>query len=424
MADPNPYHQDPYLQSIVSNLSKAFIDKNPGKTMVDREHAGVLGLQADKLAREAEKRSAIASMFRNLNGRSPTAQEFGELTANSVEGDMKPGDISGHTLFDQSNTGQPTERIAAASIGAGHAATPHSVYSAADRELVAERENKAAMARTSTASGIAASASMANARLHEQGLNERRWDAPVHSSPGSALFFNPSDKRAPAGVPRDEVFVPVPARPTADKFVQSVDENGRPVWRQAQDGIPAPPQRPTADKFVQSQDPNDPTKNIWIEPQHGAPGPVIKPPTSTDISPNEVADLEFNSLRDIPGALSEDLKSVTPDFRKMYGQKMEGAKAAAALAYQKSRSAADGMKAYREALGIQPGSTFKSGGWFSDPKTVPPAGAPVVAPPVAAPTAPAALPPSAAGQLKEGVETKFGNGQVWIKRGGVPVQVQ
>lgn len=46
------------------------------------------------------------------------------------------------------------------------------------------------------------------------------------------------------------------------------------------------------------------------------------------------------------------------------------------------------------------------------------------APTPSATTAPAALPPSAAGQLKEGVETKFGNGQVWTKRGGVSVQVQ
>lgn len=347
MADPNPYHQDPYLASIVSNLSRAFIDKNPGKTMVDREHAGVLGLQADKLAREAQRRSAIASTFRNLNGRAPTAQEFANITADSIEGDMKPADTSGHILMYQSNTAQPDSTIARAFVGSGRGLNKGEAVSLGDRENIRALDAANDKARTDSSAGIAAGASRANNRdtiaFHER----TRFDAPIHVSPGTGLILNPEDKRTPSSMIAGEVAVPVPARPTADRFVQSAD-------------------------------PADPTRNIWRQVQEGIPGaapPPVKPPVPTDISPNEVADLEFNSLRDIPGALAEDLKSVTPDFRKMYGQKMEGAKAAAALAYQKSRSAADGMRAYREALGIQPGSTFKPGGWFSDPKTVPPAGA-------------------------------------------------
>ena len=337
MADPNPYHQDPYLASIVSNLSRAFIDKNPGKTMLDREHAGVLGLQADKLAREAQRRSAIASTFRNLNGRAPTAQEFANITADSIEGDMKPADTSGHILMYQSNTAQPDSTIARAFVGSGRGLNKGEAVSLGDRENIRTLDAANDKARTDSSAGIAAGASRANNRDNIAFHERTRFDAPIHVSPGSGLILNPEDKRTPSTMRQGEVAVPVPARPTADRFVQSAD-------------------------------PADPSRNIWRQVQDGINGPApiqAKPPALIDISPREIADLEFQAIHHLDGIDGTgDSAFVNPHFRKLFGPKMEAAKQAAAAEYQRTRSAADGIRAYREHLGVPVGAAYERPSWF------------------------------------------------------------
>lgn len=289
MGDPNPYYNDPAFAAIASNLSRAFVDKNPGQTMVNREHAGVLRLQGSKLQRELDKRSAIANTFRNLKGRPPTPEEVASLTADSIEGGVKPGDLAESTLYHASNSGQDDSAIGRAFVGTGKTIGKNDGVSLGDREKVAARDDSAAMARTSTSAGIAAGASRANNADMIRAQNDRhaadldfkgktRFDAPVHITPGSGLLFNPDDPRPPTGYKPGEVTVPVPAKPSRDHYVESEDpENpGKNVYTTAKDGLPGKA-RPAGERYVQSTDPV--TGETTYQPvSPGLPGKADRPP--------------------------------------------------------------------------------------------------------------------------------------------------
>lgn len=429
MANPNPYYNDPFLSQIASNLTSAFVDKNPGQTMVAREHANVYRLQGSKLQSEIDKRSAIANTFRNLKGRAPTPDEVAALTADAVEGSIKPGDLGGYTLYNASNSGQDDSAIARAFVGSGKGLNKGEAVSMGDRENIRSKDAANDKARSDSSAGISAGATITAARIAEGGRMERRYDAPVDYAPGHGKGFSPGDTRAPKGYQPGDVPVPVPAKPGSDKYVQSEDpaNPGKNIWTLARDGA-AGPARPATERYVPSTDANGVTTYQPVAP--GLPAAAPKPAAAADISPNEIADIEFHTLNAI-GAITPDGKSVLPEFKKLHGKRMEGAKIAAAKAYQQTRSAAEAERAYREHLGIQAGSTLEQPGPVSrifgaSPRIVGPDGEQVPAGgnPAAAAAPSATLPPAVAAGLKEGVQTTFGNGQVWTKQNGAPVRVK
>ena len=429
MANPNPYYNDPFIAQIASNLTNAFIDKNPGQTMVAREHANVYRLQGGKLQREMDKRSAIASTFRNLKGRAPTPEEVSGLTGDAIEGDMKPGDLGGMTLFHASNSGQDDSSVARAFVGSGKGLSKGEAVSLGDRENIRTKDAANDKARSDSSAGISAGATITAAKIAEGGRMARRYDSPVDYAPGHGKSFSPGDTRAPKDYQPGDVPVPVPAKPGADKYVQSEDpaNPGKNVWTQVRDGAPGPA-RPAAEKYVPSTGADGVTTYQPVAP--GLPVAAPKPATTPDIRPNEIADVEFQVLSAM-GAVSPDGKSVVPEFKKLHGRKMEGAKIAAAKRYQETRSAAEAERAYREYLGIEPGSTLEQPGPVSrlfgaSPRIVGPDGdpAPAGSNPAAAAAPSANLPPAVAAGLREGVQTTFGNGQVWTKQNGAPVRVK
>jgi hypothetical protein len=436
MGDPNPYYNDPAFAAIASNLSRAFIDKNPGQTMVNREHANVYRLQGSKLQRESEKRSAIANTFRNLKGRAPTPEEVASLAADGIEGDMKPGDLGGYTLYHASNSGQDDSAIARAFVGSGKGLSKGEAVSMGDREGIRTKDASNDKARSDSSAGIAASASRANNADSIRAQNERhgkdiefkertRFDAPVDYGPGHGKSFNPDDTRAPKQYQPGDVIVPIPAKPTADRFVQSEDPNnpGKNVWTQATEGAPGPA-RPATERYVPSTDANGVTTYEPARP--GLPVAAPKAPVDPIARAKDIHDIELQSLSDIGAVDVNDNGqplAVNPEFRKMYGAKMEGAKMAAAAEFQATRDAARASAAYRQYLGIQPGSTFKQGGWFRDSQVIPPNGSPAPASgnPAAAATVSGAVPPPAARKPGATYQTPKGP-MTWTGTGWLPAQ--
>lgn len=438
----NPYYDDPFLSSIASNISRAFIDRNPGQTAAGRAQARLYGLKADEIESGRAARTRIAAQFRQLNGRSPTPEEYAVMTGDTIEGGIKPGDIAESNLFYQSNSGQPASNVARAVVGTGKTIGTNQGVTLEDRNEVAKRAEDEAARRSQIAAGpgyagVAQREREANARL--QFDKDNVYSKPVTVNPGDGVFYRPGDPRFPENVPTGSVPV---EKNTADKFVQSQDENGKSVWRKATDGIPGPPDKKTAERMVQSFDENgqpvwrlaqdglprpltssevekttkaatpiagyDSDGNpIYIDPK-SAPGqkrpltpteveknqkfpptpdpssptgwsqrvngevvPVAKPATAVekpsrpgDInSPKEVADAEWNILSKL-GAVGSD-GSIDPDFIAEFGDKMPGALAAIGAP---GTSAGSAESTYLKALGIEPGSTWARGGWFSKPQ--------------------------------------------------------
>lgn len=466
----NPYYDDPFLSSIASNISRAFIDRNPGQTAAGRAQARLYGLQADELETKRGSRTKIAEQFRRLNGRAPTPEEYAVMTGDTIEGGLKPGDIADSNLFYVSNSGQPASNVARAVVGTGKTIGTNQGVTLEDRNEVAKRAEDEAARRSQIAAGpgyagVAQREREANARL--QFDKDNVYSKPVTVNPGDGVFYRPGDPRFPANVPTGSVPI---EKNTADGYVLSQDETGKSIWRKAVDGIPGPPDKKTAERMVQSFDENG--QPIWRLAQDGIPRPptatevekgrkypptpdpssptgwsqrvgdevvpvakpataVEKPPRPGDInSPKEVADAEWNILSKI-GAVGSD-GAIDPDFIAEFGDKMPGALAAIGAP---GATAGSAEATYLKALGIEPGSTWSRGGWFTKPKLNPPKskiGTAVTSAPPPGPGATAApapqqgggLPPQAASALKEGVQTKFGNGQVWTKQNGVPVRVQ
>lgn len=458
MADPrvsNPAYDDPYLAGIASNIGKMFSVGNMGRTIVQRAQAQHYQLQNDKLAMEAAKRSSIAGSFRNSNGAPLTPQQIDAMTGDAVEGGMKPSDIAGMTLYRQSNTGQPVSAVGRAFVGAGHAIGKDQGLSVEDREAVAARENNEAARRSSISAGPGYAAVAESRRYHDNELafkDKTRWDAPIHVAPGSGLILNPGDARTPSDMIAGEVAVPVPAKPSADKFVQSYDpETKQTTWRQATEGIPGPP--PHADRFVPSTDSDGNTtyqpvspglpakadhigadKTVVVEGPDGKPvyakaseavkngavATTARPPATKAATSDEAKRILYNALESIGAVRPNDkgTMEMDPDFVSQFGGNFPAAEEAAMEALKTSKNVGTAQQEILRALKIPEGHTFKPRGTpiiGSGPAALVPRQGTVAAPPAA---------PAAVKDPLEGRTATGPNGQKVMRSGGqwVPVQ--
>jgi hypothetical protein len=336
----NPYYDDPFLASIASNISRAFIDRNPGQTAAGRAQARLYGLQADELETKRGSRTKIAEQFRQLNGRPPTAAEYAVITGDTIEGGLKPGDIADSNLFYQSNSGQSPSLVARAVVGTGKTIGKGEGVTLEDRnELVARDERT-----KKDVAGIAAGPGYARVAedRRQHGVDQEwkattRWDKPATVGDGDAVFPSGEDPRFKGVAPGS-----IPA-PKVDKMLPSFDENGQPVYRKAAEGLRRPP---TATEAAQT-----------------------KPPRPGDInSPKEVSEAEWNILNKL-GAVDSDGK-IDPDFMAEFGDRIPSALAAIGAPGTNAGSA---EATYLKALGIEPGSTWSRGGWFSKPQLKRPA---------------------------------------------------
>lgn len=397
----NPYYDDPFLSSIASNISRAFIDRNPGQTAAGRAQARLYGLQADELETKRGSRTKIAEQFRRLNGRAPTPEEYAVMTGDTIEGGLKPGDIADSNLFYVSNSGQPASNVARAVVGTGKTIGTNQGVTLEDRNEVTARAEGEAARRSQIAAGPGYARVAEDSRHNKatEDFRERtRWDAPVKVGDGDAVFPNSDDPRMKGVAPGT---IPAP-RITTDRLVPSFDENGQPVYANTKsaEGRRRPP---TAAEAAQT-----------------------KPPRPGDInSPKEVADAEWNILSKI-GAVGSD-GAIDPDFIAEFGDKMPGALAAIGAP---GATAGSAEATYLKALGIEPGSTWARGGWLSKPKLNPPkskigaavtsAPPPAGAAPPSAPQQSVAPPPNPADRKAGMVYATPRGPMTWTGTGWVP----
>lgn len=335
----NPYYDDPFLSSIASNISRVFIDKNPGQTAAGRAQARLYGLKADEIEVNRASRTKIAAQFRQFNGRAPTPEEYAAITGDTIEGGLKPDDIASSNLFYVSNSGQPASNVARAVVGTGKTLNKNEGVTLEDRNEVAKRAEDEAARRSFIAAGpgyagVAQREREANARLQ---FDKDNVDSkPVTVGDGDAVFFREGDRRF-SGVTNGTIPAP---KVTADRLVAGFDENGQPVYVNTKN---AAGQRrpPTAAEVTQT-----------------------KPPRPGDInSPKEVSDAEWNILSKL-GAVGSDGK-IDPDFIAEFGDRMPEALSAIGAP---GTSAGSAEATYLKALGIEPGSSWERGGWFSKPR--------------------------------------------------------
>ena len=372
MGDPsNPYYNDPYLAKLTSNLAGIFVDRNPGLTMAERARAGYYNTEAAAAANKAVGLSRLGALFRadTLDPR--------EIGATGIESGVPVDQVSGYTRYNKSNMGAPDSEVARAFVGSGRALNKGEGVSLGDRENIRASDASNDLNRSTAVANIGAGATIQAANIHEAGADRRQFGQPVKVTPGEGVIFAPNDTRVPTGSAPNTVIVPVPARPTADKFVQS-------------------------------EDPNKPGSNVWRQATDGLPGPVAKAPVDPAATPKIVDDIELHSLESIPGAVYTDdngkATAVNDSFRKMFGPKMAQAAQIASNVYRQTHDSGKAVAAYRNYLGIPPGTSFNEKGFRSffnphdqyylespDGNQVTPA--PVAASP--APTAAPAAPPPA-----------------------------
>lgn len=435
MADPTgSRYSDPYLTEAAGNISKAFSPAKMGEAAVQGAHISVLRQQGAKLQREAAGRSAVSQAFANLHGREATPEEISGIYSEAAGAGMKGEDLNQFVLGRNANTGQTPSVIARSFAGAGHAIGKDQGVTLEDREGVAARDDAAKFKLGTTEAGIHAGATIQAANIAESGRMARRYDAPHNVAPGDAVAFTPGDTRG-FGVPSGGIPAPKPLPPHNVPQGDAVFlAPGDPRFAGTPNGSVPAPKPPSAADHVIIEDP------VTHKPVLSKIGDAIanrstvttaRPPADMTVGPTALSGIIFNAQRAM-GGIGDD-KNTKPEFTKMYGAKLDAAATAAGSVFQKTRDAAAAEKAYRETLGADPGSTFEGtsmiGRLFgSQPGMTPPAGAPPVSAAPAAAPAPAeaaapALPETAAATLREGVHTKFGNGQTWTKKDGVPVQV-
>ena len=337
----NPYYDDPFLSSIASNISRAFIDRNPGQTAAGRAHARLYGLQADEIQSKRDARSKIGQAFLTPGGPNGTytPEQVQQMTSAGITGGYEPKELSSYYLFNAANSGQPTSSVVRALSGTGQAlGKDQSVTQEQQREIIARDEaTKKSVASIGAGPGYARVAEAKRAHETEMEFKERtRWDKPVTVNPGDGVFPSEADPRfkgvQPGSVPVEKI--------DKDKMISGFDENGQPVWINAK-GAQGKPRPPTAAEVTQT-----------------------KPPRPGDInSPKEVSEAEWNILSKL-GAVGSDGK-IDPDFIAEFGDRMPGALSAIGAP---GTSAGSAESTYLKALGIEPGSTWERGGWFSKPQ--------------------------------------------------------
>lgn len=492
----NPFFNNENIQRISGNLINAF--RPDSNYAVNAQQAERLRLENEKTRTEMGARSTLATAVDTLDTTNPvTAQWVRSAYANGIRAGANPDVVSSTILGVLSNANRPDSEVARAFVGTGKAIGKDQGFSTADREGIATRENDAALKRTSTAAGIAAGASRANnadnltwqtnnptedrvkGKIAQQFIagdpegGKSLLFAPHNVGTGSQANYAPGDPRASGnaqvvtGPPSKDrfvetpdangnpVFQPVapglpamPKKSTADHFVQTPGPDGRPVYQPVAPGLPAVPQnyvqtpgadgkpvyqpvspglpavppKPIAEHFVQT--PGADGKPVYQPVAPGLPAMPAKDTQPPMATPNAIGQLEMDALTSI--GMWDGKNGVNPAFAQQYGPKMEAARIAAGNVLQQTRNAGAAQKAYMDALGIPSGSAVQTPGGisrlFGAPavEVKPPAGATPPAPDKGADT----LPANKAAGLKEGIMTTFGNGQVWTLNGGKPQRVK
>lgn len=391
----NPFYRNPAIASIGSNLVRAFTDGSKG--LAEREHARLYGAMADKAERENQAHGAIGNVIRRYTAGSPVAEEWlTNLYATGLSAGVKPSDVSSMILGLVSNSGRPVQEVSRAWTGAGHSTNKDQAFDTVDREVVARRENDAALRRASTTAGIAAGASRANNtdRLQferdnptEDRVKGTALNAYLKDNPGSvgAIFLKPD--HLPAGATAN----PTPGDPRYPNGPQTNVKGLPPVSVSPGAKVIFAPGDPRATPGAPSvsNDKNLPPVNVPAggttvfapgDPRAAPGAPRIhndRPdPTAMRVSPNDVANIEAEALASL-GVWDENKKSVVPAFQKQNGEKMALARERAANALQGGRNAGAAQRVYLETLGIKPGSTVEAPGMIgrlfgADPLTVTP----------------------------------------------------
>lgn len=338
----NPYYDDPFLSSIASNISRVFIDRNPGQTAAGRAQARLYGLKADEIESNRAARTKIGQAITTPAGPNGThtPEQIRQMTADGIIGNYEAKELSNHYLFAVANSGQKTPIVQAALTGTGRPLGDNQSVTTEqhDSNLARDERSKANVAAIGAGPGYARVAEAKRAHETEMEFKERtRWDKPVEVSRDAAVFGVPDDPRL-KGVPPGTIPAPGP-----DKMIAGYDADGQPIHI---DASKAAGQRrpPTAAEVTQAK-----------------PTP---PPRPGDInSPKEVSDAEWNILSKL-GAVGSDGK-IDPDFIAEFGDRMPEALSAIGAP---GTSAGSAEATYLKALGIEPGSSWERGGWFSKPQ--------------------------------------------------------
>lgn len=359
----NPYYDDPYLASIASNISKAFIDTNPGRTVANRAHARVYDLQADDLISKRAARNKIAGIITGANGQQIPVDQYGQIVAAGVEGGIDPKHIGGYALNYNALTNQGDSAVGRAFVAGGHTIAPNHAFSVEGEAGIAKRQNDEAARRSSISAGPGYAAVAESKRKNEAELEFKdkiRWDAPVKVGDGDAVFGNPDDPRLKGVAPGT-----IPA-PKADKMVPSYDNAGNPIYMPAAPGLKRPPTATEVEKNIKyppTPDASSPTG--WSQRVNGEMVPVAKPATAvdkpprlTDISPAEIAQIKSYALADLGVADVNNNYAIAPEFEELYRDKLPAAEQAGAAEYQRTNDAAKAKAAYIKALGVEPGSKW------------------------------------------------------------------
>jgi len=383
----SPFYMDPQFAAIGSNLAKAFMPGDASEIARGRYYR----IKADSAQREFDARRSIADRFRQAQGGPMEPNAVAGTTGDAIEaGNI--GDVAKAQLYYTSNTGQAAPSVARAFVGAGHAIGENQGVTLEDREAVAARADKARMARTATSASIGAGPGYARVAEDRRQFGERqkfdrekweserdfkertRFDKPETVPEGHAVFPNATDPRF-TGV--EQGSIPAPRANAERGFTLSPGQT-----RFGPDGKPlATNEKPDPDKRY-TLSPG--TRMVDAQGNVVAEGPPPAERAPMDVSADDLANIEWSALRDIPGALKSD-GGTDEAFVEMHKEKIQRARAAMAAVYQRTRNANEGRLAYMRELALEPGDRFEQPGMvgrmFGEQPAMTRGGAPLPAPP-------------------------------------------
>ncbi len=440
----NPYYDDPQISAIASNITKAFVDSNPGQTAMQRQHARYYGLQADELQGKQEGRSAISGIFATLDPSGRIAPEQHTKIAQAVaKYGLNPKEAADLIRMHVANSGRPDVEIGNAVVGSGQLIGENQGVSVGDRENVARRADAARAQRSAIAAGPGYAAVGETRRNNEAKLKFEQENPTYDRVKGDAA------KRFVDGDPNNGKALLFPPHNVARDGVAVFPDGDPRAYGPRIEG----PQSP--DRLAVVPNADSPTGAAFGAATPGAPAfppasATPKPATPMDVNSVEV-DGGVKVMLQNAGAIDSQWR-MDSDFEKEFGDRLPAARDAYSSVYQSTRNAAAGERAFWNALGVPQGSKWQRHSQslmsplgqkgFTDPGGKPlsiqktpiqqaitpsgaPAPAPAMSPPAASPPAAAGgLPPQAVSRLKEGVVTQFGNGQAWTLQNGKPVQVK
>jgi hypothetical protein len=349
----NPYYDDPFLSSIASNISRAFIDRNPGQTAAGRAHARLYGLQADEIEGKRAARGTIGQIFLKPGGANGTytPEQVQQITAAGVTGGYDPKEASQYYLFNAANSGQPTSSVVRALSGTGQVlGKDQSVTQEQQREIIsrdeATRKSVASIGAGPGYAGVAQREREANARLEY----DKQYPEKSRVEGKLTQDYTNQNPQAISSV----IFKPIPLSPGQTAVGVEGDPRMPSGTFTNQKALPPFVLPPGASAVVPEGSPYRSERGATVMQGNE------KPARPGDInSPKEVSDAEWNILSKI-GAVGSDGK-IDPAFLAEYGELMPDALAAMGAPGNNAGSA---ESVYLKRLGVPPGSTWGSTGWF------------------------------------------------------------